>query len=272
MNNFSLLDLLSHVFRFGLIVGVLFGALDFIVSAFSSTESDKVFHQADFDLSSVIALMNSDKVSTLAELAAQINDPTTGLNNVDMNGDNIIDYIEIEEKRDEDVYRLTFLAHPSQSQSTAKLPVAALKIQLSETVPQKISISGGFPDYVVDNTSAYYQVEYVYKQQVFWHTFFAKTRSVYTETTSTQVSKTKQLSISDRNSRRKVFYALAGIALLKAATRPATYRIQSRYSNNFKLYRKYTRPSTSFGSYGSSSPSSRGSGYGSRSRGYSSGK
>ena len=88
MNKFNFRDFLSHVIIFAALLGVLFGAFDFIVSAIKKdVGSQEVFHQADFDLSTVIYLMKSGQVESVAALESKINDYSSGINNIDIDGD-----------------------------------------------------------------------------------------------------------------------------------------------------------------------------------------
>ena len=284
MNNFIFRDFFAHVITFAVLLGGLFGAFDLIADGLKRNPGKKaVFHHADFDLSTVISLMKTGQVSSLNDLETKINDYSSGINNIDIDGDEVVDYIEIEEKKTEKFSRLVLLARPSKKTgaSRGKLAIAGLKIELNKSLPQMVSISGGFPDYAGAYKKAYYQVSFPYSQELFWHTFFSESRTAYSSQNVASASNTK-LTISERKSRRRTFYTLAGISLLATVARPNSYRISSKYTQNASRYTTtYRSRSSSYRSsrsysgssrYSGSSPSSRGSGSSSRSRGYSSGK
>lgn len=109
----------------------------------------------DFDLETVIGIVKGNGVKDIETLEKQINDPGSGINNVDVDNDEKIDYIMVKENRDGANYSLEFMAVPSKTgkEDEGNL-IASMRIKKSGG---NVEVSGGYPDYIQGHDSHHYR-------------------------------------------------------------------------------------------------------------------
>ncbi len=108
----------------------------------------------DFDLETVIGLVKGNGVSNIEELEAQVNSPDSGINNVDLDADGMIDYISVRENRDGGNFTLEFMAVPSSTKKEADANlVASMNIKQSG---ESTEVSGSYPSYVHGHDTHHY--------------------------------------------------------------------------------------------------------------------
>ena len=176
----------------------------------------------DFDLETVIGMVKGDGVGNIEELEKTINDASSGINNVDIDNDEKIDYVMVKENREGGNFSLEFLAVPSKSgkEDEASL-IASMSIKKSG---ENVEVSGGYPDYVAGHESNHYQYRHsgmsfgqaiflaymfsprgmYYRPYGFYGAYSGRpymsasqrstTRSSYKKTTSTRVAPVKKQS------------------------------------------------------------------------------
>jgi len=110
----------------------------------------------DFDLGLLSQLVNENKISGgVQEMEAYINDPSNGINYIDQDDDNKIDYVVVSEVEGQsEGIQLEFLAYYSSRPSDEPTPVATMNI--SRNAQQEVRIEAGYPSYVRGHDSHYY--------------------------------------------------------------------------------------------------------------------
>lgn len=109
----------------------------------------------DFDLQTVVSALKADKVKSAEDLQKFVNDPTTGVNNVDVDKDKKIDFIQVKENRGKDgKIALDFQAIPSGTKDP-KEAVTVANIAFNKT-QENVEVSGGYPNYVNGYQNHYY--------------------------------------------------------------------------------------------------------------------
>lgn len=110
---------------------------------------------ADFDLETATGLLRTKQVSNADELQARINDPQSGINNVDLDGDGMIDFVALKEERQGDSKQLNFLAFPSSKGGQDPVVIASVAFQVQNS---QLTIAASYPSYV----NGYAGANYVY--------------------------------------------------------------------------------------------------------------
>lgn len=101
----------------------------------------------DFDLETIMAMMREDKVQSAEELEKKINDGS-GINNVDVDGDGKVDYIQVKETRNGEALLMDFLAIPSSSQNEEASETVATVRFTKNTTTNDVQVEGGYPSHV----------------------------------------------------------------------------------------------------------------------------
>jgi hypothetical protein len=113
---------------------------------------------AEFDLETVVGLLKTKQVKDAEELQKKINDPASGINNVDLDGDKMVDFVTVKEERHSDSQRqLDFLAFPSSKGGADPTPIASVSFQVGQD-SQQLTVVGAYPSYV----NGYASSNYVY--------------------------------------------------------------------------------------------------------------
>jgi hypothetical protein len=126
------------------------------------TEVDYKMDAAAFDLETVTGLLKTKQVKDADDLQKKINDPQSGINNVDLDGDKMIDFVAVkEERQNENTRQLNFVAFPSSKNGADPTPVASVSFKVGED-RQQVQVVGGYPNYVTgwDSASYAYTVPY----------------------------------------------------------------------------------------------------------------
>ena len=104
-----------------------------------------------FDLQTAIGLLRTNKVKDAQSLEAAINDPSSGINNVDVDKDGKIDYIGIEETQG-GTREFKFMAIPSSGVGD---PVQIASVTITDN-GQQYQVAGGYTSVVNGYDSMYY--------------------------------------------------------------------------------------------------------------------
>lgn len=109
----------------------------------------------DFDLGLLASLLNENKISGGVQgIEDYINDPSNGINYVDLDKDNKIDYVGVFEVRGEGASTtLDFRAYKSSKPDEEPIAIANVNIKASG---QSVQIEAGYPSYVSGASSHYY--------------------------------------------------------------------------------------------------------------------
>jgi len=109
-----------------------------------------------FALDTVVGLVKSGQISDTAALEKTVNDPSTGINNVDVDNDGKIDFIGVQEGSDGSKVVLNLLAVPSSTGDVnAAVKVASVTVE-KDIITNQVTISGGYPEYVSGYDRYYY--------------------------------------------------------------------------------------------------------------------
>lgn len=107
-----------------------------------------------FDLETIIGMVRGQQFKNAAELEAIINNGTSGLNNVDLDHDNQIDYVGIKETSFRGGFTFDFVAVPS-SQQGEPVTIASINF-LYDKVMNQVTVQGAYPSYVSGYDQYYY--------------------------------------------------------------------------------------------------------------------
>lgn len=108
---------------------------------------------ADFDLETTTSMLRSKQVSNADELQARINDPQSGINNVDLDSDGMIDFVAIKEEQQGDNKQLNFVAFPSSKGGQDPVVIASISFQVQNN---QLVVAAGYPSYVNGYAGANY--------------------------------------------------------------------------------------------------------------------
>jgi hypothetical protein len=127
---------------------------------------------AEFDLETVVGLLKTKQVKDAEELQKKINDPESGINNVDLDGDKMVDFVTVKEERHSDTQRqLDFLAFPSSKSGADPTPIASVSFQVGQD-NQQLTVVGAYPSYVNGYASASYVYTVPYTGPTFGEMLF----------------------------------------------------------------------------------------------------
>ncbi|MFN3198392.1 MAG: hypothetical protein ACE366_08255 [Bradymonadia bacterium] len=109
-----------------------------------------------FDLETVVGLVKENKVANAKALEETIN-ADNGINNVDLDNDNQIDYVLVHEERENKDTVLNFKAVPSSKGNVADaVSVATLRVGPNTAGDGQVHVRGGYPNYVRGYNNYYY--------------------------------------------------------------------------------------------------------------------
>ncbi len=106
-----------------------------------------------FNLGTVVGLLKSNQVSDADALQRIVNDPSSGINNVDVDGDGQIDMIAVQETQTGNGRRFEFIVYPSSQDG--QNPTTVASVTLIVQGPQVV-VQAGYPSYVAGYNSVYY--------------------------------------------------------------------------------------------------------------------
>lgn len=106
----------------------------------------------DFALANVVALLRSG-VTDGQSLEASINNPSTGINNVDMDKDGRVDYVMVRESPTPTGKRMDLVDHPS-SGAGADQPIASISFDQG---PAGVNVQAGYAPFIDPSGSLYYR-------------------------------------------------------------------------------------------------------------------
>ena len=126
-------------------------------------------HEDDFDLEAITALIEADQVRNAAHLEQLIN-AEDSINNVDLDGDGLVDYVMVRELQEGDNHVFEFIALPSSDPDGQRVSIASVTL-IQVPAQRTIEIVSTYPDYVIVNDHHYaYRSHYAYHDH--HHGFF----------------------------------------------------------------------------------------------------
>jgi len=127
----------------------------------------------DFALETVVGLLKAG-VADAATLEAKINDPASGINNVDIDKDGKVDYIQVVEQPIPSGKKLELIAQPS-SGTMPEMTIAAIKFDT--TGPELVAEAGFAP--LIDPGGAHYYRSSLASDLLFTQWLLMASRPVY---------------------------------------------------------------------------------------------
>ncbi len=118
--------------------------------------SNFLMDAASFNLEAVTSLFKTKNVSDLDSLEKEINNPTSGINNVDIDKDGKIDYVAAQEIQDGATKTVNFVAYPSSKNGSDPTTVASVKLTVNQQTNEVI-VEGGYPSHVYGYDTSYYR-------------------------------------------------------------------------------------------------------------------
>lgn len=183
----------------------------------------------DFDLETVIGIVKGNGVKNIEELEKTINDGSTGINNVDIDNDEKIDYVMVKENREGENFTLEFLAVPSKTgkEDEANL-IASMSIKKSG---ENVNVSGGYPDYVAGHDTHHYHYSHAHHgmsfgQALFLAYMFSPRPMYYRPYGTFAYSPRPYMSASQRSTARSTYRSTTTtkVAPVKKQAKPANYK------------------------------------------------
>jgi hypothetical protein len=111
-----------------------------------------------FDLQTVSALFQTGSVTDLSALEQKINDPNSGINNVDVDKDGQVDFVAVEEVQNTTGGKtVNFVAYPSSKGGQDATTIATTNI--APTPTGAVAIESGYSDAVQGYDQNYYRYE-----------------------------------------------------------------------------------------------------------------
>ena len=207
------------------------------VSATANVSAD------DFDLGLLSQLINENKIpGGLQEIEAYINDPDHGINYVDQDKDNKIDYVAVVETKTEDGSKqLDFQAFLSSKPEQEPISIATMNIK-AKTVngSQEVFVEAGYPSYIhgyQDHYYSYHRPYPVYRSGMSLGEAYLFSRLLsphyvrplyvspfYTPSYRVGFSYSSRPSMAVRTSTRTTTRTRTSVSPVKRAARPTNFR------------------------------------------------
>lgn len=136
-----------------LIIGLLAGLA---ACSQPTVQSQSYLLRADqFSLETVVGLIQNGRATDAASLQTLVNDPSSGINNVDVDHDNQIDMVLVRETEQNGNKRFDFTAQPSGNPNGQPVDVATINFVRDGS---QIAVNAGYANYVQGYDSYYYNV------------------------------------------------------------------------------------------------------------------
>lgn len=204
----------------------------------------------DFDLGLLAALLNENKIQGGVQgIEDYINNPDNGINYVDLDKDNKIDYVGVFEVRGNDASTtLDFRAYRSSKPNEEPVAVANVNIKAAG---QAVQIEAGYPSYVSGSSSHYYAPTPHHNNglslgeaYLLAHLLSPSYRAapVYVSRFSTPAYRTSyswssRPSSAIRTQTRTTVRTRTSVSPTRRATRPSTFQSSSYAQRNASRYR-----------------------------------
>lgn len=198
----------------------------------------------DFDLETVMALIKDDKVKGAEELEKTINDDN-GINNVDIDRDDKIDYVMVKEGRDGEALLLDFVAIPSSTEKEDEAETVASVRFTRNTSTNQVHVEGGYPSYVDGHHHHYYSYHHHHGigvgEALFLAWLFTPSRPLFYRPYSVGFYSPRPIySRSSLGTARSSYRSKVSVSPVKKSTRPASYNIASAQKKPSRWRQKAT--------------------------------
>lgn len=172
----------------------------------------------DFALDTVVGLLKSGTADGPA-LEAKINDPSTGIDNVDIDKDGKIDYITVVESQIPSGKKMELVAHPSGGQAP-DTSIAAIKFEGS--TGSGVDVQAGYAP-LVDPNGQYYYHDSLAADLLFATWLFMPSRPYYVSYAPSGYAYRSRMAPAAFSQTRTTYQVQTRISPVAAAPRPATF-------------------------------------------------
>jgi hypothetical protein len=188
----------------------------------------------DFALDTVIGLLRSG-VNDGPTLEAKINDPSSGINNVDVDKDGKVDYVQVVEAQIPSGKKMELIAHAS-SGSVPDTSIAAIKFTQSDT---GIDAQTGYAP-LIDPAGRYYYQDHLLANMLFAQWLFMPSRPMYLAPVPMGYAYRSRMAPTVFTQTRSSFTTSSRVSPIVSQPRPASF-------NAGRLTSPPRAPSTTFG-------------------------
>ncbi|MBU0624904.1 hypothetical protein KKF05_01020, partial [Patescibacteria group bacterium] len=237
---------------------------DMAIDECASVFDPYIMQAEDFDLQAVLSLIhptNAQGVRNLTELETIINDPASGINNVDIDQDGQVDYIGCVEVNFGGQQSIDFVAYPSADPlNNQPVVIASLTIRREPRLNQVI-FEAAYPDYVYGSADWYYYDVYYYQARYgswlfldWWWSVRSPYRAVYHEVGPYHYwyhgrpyyHPHPAVTVIIIRGRRTAYHNHRGLRPFHRRVRPHSHHIPSARGRAPDVRRRYGRPGSHF--------------------------
>lgn len=188
----------------------------------------------DFALDTVVALLRSG-VNDGPTLESKINDPASGINNVDIDQDGKVDYVQVQEAQIPSGKKMELIAHPSGG-AAPDTSIAAIKFSQADS---GIDVQAGYAP-LIDPSGQYYYHDHLLADMLFAQWLFMPSRPMYFAPVPMGYSYRSRMPAATFSQTRTSFTQTSRVSPIVSQPRPASF-------NAARLTAPPRAPSTTFG-------------------------
>ncbi|MFH1047112.1 MAG: hypothetical protein V1738_02315 [Patescibacteria group bacterium] len=256
-------NVIDHVCRRGLalVLGLLVLGSTTVSQAQQSVGQTYIMTAEDFDLQTVMSLVNPAAVGqgalNMSDLETIVNDPRSGINNVDIDQDGYVDYVGCLEQIYGQQRSIDFVAYPSSDPSGQPIVIASISLT-RQAAQRQIVLRGAYPPYVFGYAELYYfdtyYYSYGYGHRAFLSWWFDQTRTVYVPVYHGHNPYHYQyrgrayyqpriiIPLPRARGQRRAFHGQRGIQVIPRQRRPHNYRGPQSHHAPPPNIQRYHRP------------------------------
>jgi hypothetical protein len=171
----------------------------------------------DFSLDTVLALLKSG-VNDGPTLESKINDPASGINNVDIDKDGKTDYINVVEAQIPSGKKMELMAHPSSGQGP-DVSIAAIKFAQGDS---GVDVQAGYAP-LIDPGGQYYYHDSLLANMLFAQWLFMPSRPYYVGYAPAGYAYRSRMAPTQFTQTRTTYQTQTRISPVVAAPRPASF-------------------------------------------------
>lgn len=229
------LNMLKPMF---LIIGIFACACGHSTNVTVSNEATTIVSPQDFALDTVVGLLRSG-VSDGPTLEAKINDPASGINNVDIDKDGKVDFVRVVEAEIPSGKKMELIAHASGG-AAPDVTIAAIKFTQADN---GVDTEAGYAP-LIDPGGRYYYHDHLLADMLFARWLFMPSRPVYFAPVPYGYSYRSRLTPSTFTSTRSTFTRTTRVSPIVSQPRPSSFNAGRLTSPPRPAVRA---PSTTFG-------------------------
>lgn len=171
----------------------------------------------DFALDTVVALLRSG-VNDGPTLESKINDPTSGINNVDIDQDGKVDYVQVQEAQIPSGKKMELIVHAS-SGSVPDTSIAAIKFTQADS---GVDVQAGYAP-LIDPVGQYYYRDHLLADMLFAQWLFMPMRPMYFAPMPMGYSYRSRMAPAAFSQTRTTFTQTSRISPIVSQPRPASF-------------------------------------------------